>query len=295
MTKENKSGGGISLATKSRWRTPEHFFPVIVDNFFDDPEGVMNYGKALPKASDPAGMWPGERSDFLWEIDQTMQNAIISKVLNCYFNLEYVDISWNSSSINFQEIPRFSENKNDIRNKSSYIHQDLYEDFELAGVVYLTPNIDPESGTSLYNIKSTKSSSKDDLHIFDEEKQDTFTEFFKGGQFDIEEYTKNMKTHEEKFVETLRVSNIFNRILMYDTCEWHRANSYYNSDGEDARFHLGFFLGGLSVHPLKRIKNNECEYIIQDRLQFEKKNRIEQTIGHSVVNNPNPHTHSHIH
>ena len=286
MTKENKSGGGISLATKSRWTTPEHFFPVIVDNFFDDPEAIMNYGKALPKTHDPAGMWPGERTDFLWEIDQTLQNAIISKILNCYFSLEYVDISWTASSINFQEVPRFSENKNDIRNKSSYIHQDHYNDFELAGVVYLTPNIDPDSGTSLYNIKPT-SSSKDDSHIFDDEKQDTFREFFKVGHFDEEEYTKNMKTHEEKFVETLRVQNIFNRLLMYDTSEWHRANSYYNSDGEDARFHLGFFLGGLNAHPLKRIKNNEDEKIIKDQM--------EQFFGHSVVNNHHHHTHSHIH
>ena len=64
-------------------------------------------------------------------------------------------------------------------------------------------------------------------------------------------------------------------------------NSYYNSDGEDARFHLGFFLGGLNAHPLKRIKNNEDEKIIKDQM--------EQFFGHSVVNNHHHHTHSHIH
>ena len=45
---EEKSGGGISLATKSRWKTPENFFPIVVDNFFNDPEALVDYGKSLP-------------------------------------------------------------------------------------------------------------------------------------------------------------------------------------------------------------------------------------------------------
>ena len=62
------NGSGRSLATKSRYKTPECFFPVAVDNFFDDPEALVDYAKSLPMESDTEGRWPGKRSKQLWEI-----------------------------------------------------------------------------------------------------------------------------------------------------------------------------------------------------------------------------------
>ena len=154
------SGAGESLATKSRYKPPENFFPVVVDNFFNDPEILIDYGKSLPKKPDPDGQWPGKRTEQLWKINEALHSAILSKILSCYFDLEYIEISWSNSSMTFQEIPRFSENKNYIRNKG-WIHTDIkYDDSggqdELAGLIYLTPNIDLDSGTSLFNIKPPK-------------------------------------------------------------------------------------------------------------------------------------------
>ena len=251
---KEKSGGGISLPTKSRWTTPEAFFPVVVDDFFNDPNALVNYGKALPKRH---GDWPGKRSTPLYEIDEELHVNIILKVLSCYYDLDYIEISWNSSVMYFQEIPRFSENKNDIRNKG-WIHQDPIQDsYQLAGLIYLTPDIDPDSGTSLYNLKSNQVHriySKDVL--------------FQDGSFDREEHTKSQTKHEENFKEKLRFQNIFNRLIAYDTNEWHRANSFYNDDGKDARLTLSFFVGGIDEMPLKRLKNSEYESII--KLQVEK-------------------------
>ena len=260
---EEKSGGGISLATKSRWKTPENFFPVVIDNFFDDPEALANYGKSLPKVPEPEGRWPGVRSKNLWEIDNILFQAIMMKILSCYYDLGYIEIGWKKCNMSFQEIPRFSENKNDIKNRG-WIHQDGGE-WQLAGLIYLTPNIDPDSGTSLYNLKSAQygkvpaALSKRAL--------------FKDGLFDKEEYTKNLIKHEENFSEKIRFQNIFNRLILYDTCEWHRANSYYNGDGKDARLTLAFFVGGInedvpvheqrSISPLKRTKNSEFESVIK--------------------------------
>ena len=44
------SGAGSSIATKTRWRTPENFFPIVVDDFFSNPEELVKLGKSLPKA-----------------------------------------------------------------------------------------------------------------------------------------------------------------------------------------------------------------------------------------------------
>ena len=255
---EEKSGGGISLATKSKYKIPDNFFPVVIDNFFNDPEILVDFGKVVVKYSDREGNWPGQRSKILWEIDGTLHNTIMLKILSCYYDLEYINISWEHSAMSFQEIPRFSENKNDIRNKG-WIHQDAPSEYQLAGLIYLTPNIDPDSGTSLYNIKSTRFNKK----------QVSKTSFFSGDSFDREEYTKNYIKHEETFFEKLRVQNIFNRLIAYDTYEWHRANSFYNGDGEDARLTLVFFIGGINVSPLERIRNNEYDNLI--KLQIGKK------------------------
>jgi len=246
-----KDSGGKHVVTKSRFKAPENFFPVVVDDFFNDPEMIVDYGKSLQKEQRKGQ--PGKRSESLWKINNLLANAIMLKIMSCYYDLEYTNVSWEHSEICFHEVPRFSENKNDVRNKG-WIHQDdeFGDMFQLAGLIYLTPDIDPDSGTSLYNVKSNiyhKIYSKDVL--------------YKNGSFDKEEYIKSQIKQEENFEEKLRVQNIFNRLVMYDTSEWHRANSYYNGDGKDDRLTLGFFTGNIKPTPLKRIKNSEYESIIK--------------------------------
>ena len=247
---EEKSGGGISLATKSRHNTPENFFPVIVDDFFNDPKALVDFGKSLPKEDEERQ--PGRRSRTLWEIDSNLCRAIILKIVSCYYDLDYSDFVWGNSILKFQEIPRFSENKNDVRNKG-WIHQDPSNDlYQLAGLIYLTPDIDPDSGTILYNLKSDKANKEfKDGHYGGD--------LWTNANIDIEKYTKSHTEHEEFFFEKLRVYNIFNRLIMYDTSVWHRATNYYNGDGKDARLTLGFFIGGLNDIPMKRIKNKDLD------------------------------------
>ena len=248
---EEKGRAGTSFATKSSLKPPENFFPIVVDNFFSDPEMLVDYGKSLPKDPDEEGAWPGKRSKRLFEIDQALQNIILLKIMSCYHDFGCLNIIREAvCDMGFQEISRFSENKNDIRNRG-WIHRDESE-HQLAGLIYLTPNIDPDSGTSLYNLKTNKY--KDYTKYTSHKTYD---------QVDEEDYTKSLIKHEEYFFEKTRFQNIFNRLIMYDTHEWHRANSYYNYDGEDARLTLGFFVAGLNVHPLKRIKKS----IIKLRLE----------------------------
>ena len=50
--------------------------------------------------------------------------------------MDYENISWKLSNVNFHEIPRFSEDKNDIRN-NGWIHQDVdvFGNDEVAGLM----------------------------------------------------------------------------------------------------------------------------------------------------------------
>jgi hypothetical protein len=255
---ENK-GAGSSIATKSQYKAPTHFFPVVVDNFFEDPGAIVEYGKSLHKEFH--GRQPGKRTKNLWEIDKDLHNAILKKVLSCYYDLDYVSLGWQNSNLSFHEISRYSSDKKDIINKG-WTHQDvdIFPNNEFAGLIYLTPDIDPDSGTSLWSLNpNVKIKIQDDPFEGDE------GWYSKDGSFNNgEEYTKLYMEQQESFVEKLRFQNIFNRLIAYDTMEWHSANSYYNGDDKDSRLTLTFFIGGIeseSEFPLKRVKNNGNEII----------------------------------
>ena len=251
------SGSGKSLATKSQFKTPKHFFPIVVDNFFEDPDAIVEYGKSLPKEISEKS--PGRRSKQLWAIDDVLHNVILQKVLSCYYDLDYVSLSWQKSDMSFHEIPRFSENKEDIINKG-WIHQDGSVDVptDVAGLIYLTPDIDPDSGTSLWSLK------KPDVKI-----KIQADSFYDPDRVDGDVYRKLYLEQRENLVEKFRVQNIFNRMIIYDAMEWHAANSYYHEDGKDPRLTLAFFIAGIdsdSEFPLSRVKSKEFNSIIAESI-----------------------------
>ena len=219
---------GKSLATKSRWQSPSKFFPIIVDDFFSFPCKIRDYGKQLAK--EKVSDKPGLRSKQLWEINPNLHNEILKKVLSCYFDLDYMNISWKLSNCSFHETPPghgFIHQDNTVRQPGE-------PDNEVAGLIYLTPDIDPDAGTSLWNLKPD--------------------EIVKP------QHNQSQEAHNEKFTEKLRVQNFFNRMIAYDSSEWHASNGEW-IEGKDARLTLAFFIGGIEVSqfPLERTKNFEIE------------------------------------
>lgn len=224
---------GESKATKSRWPVVDKFFPIVVDDFFDNPDVIRNLGLSLEK--EQVGEQPGLRSKQLWEIDGKLHNEILTKILSCYFDTDYFNITWESSNMNFHENESFHEAKTNIANKG-WIHQDVdvMGSDQLAGLIYLTPDIDQDSGTSLYKLKPDAW-----IKPIAEEKED---------------YLK----HRAKFDRKLEFKNFYNRLVTYDTQEWHGASSYWSDPKKDNRMTLTFFIGGIqcqSDFPLKRMKS----------------------------------------
>jgi len=261
-----KKGAGSSTATKSRWKKVDKFFPVVVDNFFEDPMAIVELGKKLP--NEVVGRQPGKRSKQLWEVDDVLHNAILRKILSCYYDLDYVSLSWATSNLSFHTIEHFSDTKGCIKNKG-WVHQDVevFGNDEVAGLIYLTPDIDQDSGTSLWTLKPDVRINTQAPAYFDQQYQVWINE---DGSYDTEEYTKGYKIHMDKFEEKLRFQNVFNRMIMYDTKEWHAANSYYHGPGQDARLTLAFFIGGIEGgmdFPLHRVQDPEFDSLIGDRIQ----------------------------
>jgi len=261
-----------------KYDLPDKFWPVTLDNFFDNPDEVRKLGLHLLE-SDKIGrakedLWPGFRSEELWKTNKELTQRICEKILSCYFNLDFEKVFWNRVDMRFQLISSFDKDKNNTKNKG-WIHRDAIDprylhakNFlpddnpakqgevpELAGLIYLTPDIERDTGTSLFDIKKYQTLLDQDKTI---EASKARIPLFKGDPVNDEKIKEAWESHRSCYIEKIRFENIYNRLIMYDTREFHAANSYYTS--KDNRLTLGFFIGGIQANkwPLERVKEIKC-------------------------------------
>ena len=259
---------------------PDKFWSVTLDNFFDNPDEIRELGLRMIESDkvttleDDTNIWPGCRSEKLEKINRDLEERCTDKILNCYFNLNFEQVFWNFVDMRFNLIPSFDKDKNNLKNKG-WIHRDSHdpripyglsridqkkitpremeelEEPNLAGLIYLTPDIERNTGTSLFNMKKDKT--LDDYNST----VGSRAPLFRGDPVSDEEYKEQWERHRSCFIEKVRFENVYNRLIMYDTREWHGANSYYTP--EDNRLTLGFFIGGIRANkwPLERVREVE--------------------------------------
>ena len=157
----------------------------------------------------------------------------------------------------FQKIKPYSKDKNSNLNKG-WIHTDGVR--TLAGVVYLTPSVEIDAGTSIFKIKSK--------HVdYDIKKQQTVKDkLYKDNSCDMNEYNKEINNLYDKFNKVTEVKNLYNRCILYDAHEYHTGTNYFTNDKE--RLSLVFFFTNLtsSIPPKDRIMyfDKEIEYDIMN-------------------------------
>ena len=211
---------------------------LCVDNFFNNTDLILDFVDTLKFKKSDDGRWPGERTEFLHDIDKELSQLIVCKILNNVYDLSATKISWQDSQLQFQKIKPYSKKEYSYKNKG-WIHQDG-DDYDLAGLIYLTKGADLNSGTSLFKIKDSKKSI-DDLDSY--ERQNLKNKLYSGKTINEKDYKVKMKKHEDNFDETVTFKNVFNRMIMYHGQTYHRANNF--SDKE--RLTLVFFIKGLST------------------------------------------------
>lgn len=85
---------------------------------------------------------------------------------------------------------------------SSWVHRDAHAD--VAAMIYLTPNAPLSTGTSFFR--------HNDKNVMEEHLTNSDSEEFKRETSDITRWT-----------ETIRINNIFNRCIVFDTNMYHRS------------------------------------------------------------------------
>lgn len=223
-------------------------FPTLcVDNFFENPNEIRKI--ALEQKFEKSnGDFPGERTDVLHIISPVVFNDFCAKLFSCYYDFDvHGDMHWNVTAY-FQKIDKFSEDSSSVIN-SGWVHKDT-NDSIMAGVVYLNEDSNPNAGTSLFRLKNGV---ENENHPEFDEWHNLKKQFYRGESIDLDLYKKYIETNHNMFVETARFSNIYNRMVCYNSEEYHQANSFY---GDEPRLTLVFFVNRLMANgtPIDRMK-----------------------------------------
>jgi hypothetical protein len=218
------------------------YFPITcVDNFFDNPSSIVELANSLSyhKCDYFNQLWPGSRTMSLSKIDSKecadFVTLFSSKVLRL-FNPTIDRTPWIVDiDISFQKIS-FAEYEDA---SPGLIHRD--GGCKLAGIVYLNKNIDSSCGTSIYKRKTFFTVDDSSYNIV---RKEYFTNYDKTK---IEEYKNFIETHNSHFVETIKVSNVYNRLLTYDGSIYHGVPNFYDKNEKD-RLTLVFFMNNITIN-----------------------------------------------
>lgn len=220
-------------------------FPVtIFDNFFETPEIIREYALKQEFLQAEGGDWPGLRTTQLSELNQELFDVFCKKLFSLFFNYRNCSIDWTVEAT-FQRVPDYGKTKYENMSQG-WIHPD--NDSFFSGVVYLNKNFPPNTGTSIY------APTCDNLKFSVEEKRKYYT----GQYISDEEYSEALEKNNSQFVETVKVENVFNRLVLFESGQYHGVPSFYSGTGED-RLTLVFFVHDLTINgdalPIRRSRN----------------------------------------
>jgi hypothetical protein len=187
---------------------------IVVDNFYNDPDFVREWAIREIKFS-PSNYHKGERATSRFSIvgmKERLEEIIGKPIYN-----------WNHDSY-ANGIFQFCTADQPI---VYHVDNQTY-----AGMVFLTPNAPPSTGTTFYRSKVTGD------YKFDDEKRSTvnYVRAFQGKNAEMNFYDG---THFEKIDE---VGNVYNRLVLFDAKNIHAATQYFGDAIDNARFfHMFFF------------------------------------------------------
>ena len=176
---------------------------LIVDDFYPDPANVRSV--ALESSFSAQGTYPGIRSrPFLPDgLKETIELIIQERIT-----------LWPKGDYNgaFQIV---------TAQQSPWIHADYTTDW--AGIVFLTPDAPPTSGTAFYRHRATGAD-----------------------RYPADEPTRRacIRDHRDRdrWIKTDFAANAFNRLLLFDAHRWHSAEHYFGTGLKDCRlFQVLFF------------------------------------------------------
>ena len=187
---------------------------IVVDNFYKDPDFIREWAIKEIEFS-PSAYHKGERAInrfSIYGMKEKLEEIIGKPIYN-----------WNYDAY-ANGIFQFCTADQPI---VYHVDNQTY-----AGIVFLTPDAPPSTGTAFYRSKVTGD------YSFNDEKRKTinYVRAFQGKNAEMNFYDG---THFEKIDE---VGNVYNRLVLFDAKNIHAATQYFGDAIDNSRFfHMFFF------------------------------------------------------
>ena len=231
-------------------------FNICVDDFFTNPDIIREYSSTLDYYPNPTGRWSGVRTKALSDIDSKLNQLIVSKIMRAHYPGHKNQISWEMSRVCFHKNATWvGETSN-----TGWVHVD--DDVDVAGLIYLTPDSNLESGTNIFHLKDEWKDKHDDSEPCVGKR----LLYSDSPDFDTKEYNKELKEWNDRFKLVSKFNNLYNRMVMWSGNEYHGAHSFEGYNDRE-RLTLLFFIGGIKVDnilPIDYVReiDKDINYII---------------------------------
>jgi len=196
---------------------------VIRDNFFKNPDKILDWANSLEYVENNNN-YPGRRTEELHEVDPEFYHQTVQKIMMLLTDKGY---EYNIS-MHFQKVPEVWGD--------GVIHSDGHYN----AIIYFNKN--DNAGTSLYRIK--------DRYGYNPPNYGIIREGFESDN------PNKVNIEKEKirdtFEKTLDVKGLYNRLFLFDGCEFHGANSFKleNSKENEERLILVMFFHKIAYKDL---------------------------------------------
>lgn len=223
----------------------------VVDNFYHDPYAIREYAMSLDYSREDNSPWPGFRSDYLEVINIELHTLLKAKLTKLFFE-DVKDVEF-ELQVNFHVTPASFGN--------GWVHTDIGTSF--AGVIYLTPNAPLECGTTIFNNLPRELKLSIDARYKETNGYETHIKSAKQHAFKIAElnignsepYDIIREEHNNRFTESCKISNMFNRLVVYPSNLYHTESKFFGTSLNDSRLTQVFFatIKTTKLFPLDRM------------------------------------------
>ena len=189
---------------------------IILDNFFKNPNKIVEFSKTLEFKENENGEWPGERTENLSKINHELFCDINCKFLNLLYPID--------CSTRFIADTRFQKISN-VYKLPGWVHSD---NGFFTFIVYLSNH--KECGTSFYEPKDILT---EEINV--NQKHESYkNKNFSNGTF--------LKKNNSRFVETINIKSRFNRLIGFDSFQVHAAQKFIEEGITEDRLTLISFI-----------------------------------------------------
>ena len=218
-----------------------NYYPIsVVDNFFEDPDEVRKFAltqqyEYCHEIKDIAYTFPGSRTKDLSIIHPELYQKVCHKLTSIFHNFEHDILRWKITTC-FQSVTQDFDR--------GVIHHDANTVF--AAVLYLTPEPQKNSGTTLYKEGKSFNQSRYEAAL----------------KANDERFKKNQSvdtSYHQMFDEIVTVQNTYNTLIFYEGHHHHSANEFFGDALKNSRLAQVFFCQRVdgtkeSTFPLLRAK-----------------------------------------